>query len=84
MLTIMMTMMMMLMVLLLLLLLMMMMMMLTMLMMMMMLMVLFAGICFCHGGNFSIFPALTAALFGREHVGPNFGLVRRWLRWLSI
>lgn len=30
---------------------------------------------FCHGGYFAIFPTTTAMLFGKEHVGPNFGLV---------
>jgi hypothetical protein len=33
------------------------------------------GICFCHGGNFACYPALVASLFGKRHVGPNFGLI---------
>jgi len=32
-------------------------------------------ITFCHGGVFSIFPSITALLFGTENVGQNFGLV---------
>lgn len=30
---------------------------------------------FCHGGYFAIFPTTTAMLFGKDHVGPNFGLI---------
>mmetsp|Transcript_104134 Transcript_104134/g.324694 ORF Transcript_104134/g.324694 Transcript_104134/m.324694 type:complete len:336 (+) Transcript_104134:2-1009(+) len=33
------------------------------------------GIFLCVGGNFSLFPAATAAYFGRRHVGSNYGLV---------
>lgn len=32
-------------------------------------------ICFCHGGNFAIYPALTADLFGRTNAASNFGVI---------
>ena len=33
------------------------------------------AIFFCVGGNFSLFPAATATIFGTKYAGPNYGLV---------
>jgi hypothetical protein len=33
----------------------------------------------CAAGNFSVYPSLMARLFGRRHVGPNFGTYARSL-----
>ena len=34
-----------------------------------------AGVAFSHGGNFAIYPALIATLFGKTNSAPNFGLI---------
>lgn len=34
-----------------------------------------AGITFSHGGNFAIYPALIATLFGKTNAAANFGLI---------
>ena len=41
-------------------------------------------IAFNHGGNFAVYPATTAYLFGKTNVGANFGIIFTLYGVLSV